>query len=74
MDPTVIVAIIGAASIMVASLSFWLTKHAERRDALQQRKLDHYRELLLAISDLAVDGREGRAARRTLTRSALREA
>ena len=63
MDPTVIVAIIGAAaSIMVASLSFWLMKHAERRDALQQRKLDHYRELLLAIPDLAVDGKERRGS------------
>jgi hypothetical protein len=56
-DPTVIVAIIaGAASIIVAALSFWLTKRAERKDALQQRKLEHYRALLSAISDLAVDG------------------
>jgi hypothetical protein len=51
------IAIISAAvSIIIAAGSFYLTKRAERRDALQQRKLEHYRELLCAISDLAVDG------------------
>ena len=57
MDATIKVAIISAAaSIIVASLSFVLNKSAERQDALQQRKLNHYKELLSAISDLAVDG------------------
>ena len=71
MDSTVIVAIIaGATSIIVASLSFWLTKRAERRDALQQRKLEHYRELLLAISDLAVDGVEKEQANQRFARAA----
>lgn len=36
-------------------MSFVLTKIAERRDVLQQRKLSHYQELLSAISDLAID-------------------
>jgi len=65
MDPAITVAFIaGAVSIFVAALSFWLTKRAERRDALQQRKLEHYRELLLAISDLAVDGVDKEEANR----------
>lgn len=71
MNPTITVAIIaGAASIVVAAVSFWLTKHAERRDALQQRKLEHFRELLLAISDLAVDGVDKEEANRRFARAA----
>lgn len=71
MEPTITVAIIaGAASIVVAALSFWLTKRAERRDALQQRKLEHYRELLFAISDLAVDGVDKEAANQRFARAA----
>ncbi|UCD88663.1 MAG: hypothetical protein JSW04_09335 [Desulfobacterales bacterium] len=71
MDPTITVAIIaGAVSIIVAALSFWLTKRAERLDALQQRKLEHYRELLLAISDLAVDGVDKEEANRRFARAA----
>lgn len=40
----------------MAALSFALNKRAERKTALQQRKLAHYQELLNALSDLAVDG------------------
>lgn len=51
------VAIISAsASVVVAALSFALNKRAERKAALQQRKLVHHQELLNALSDLAVDG------------------
>jgi hypothetical protein len=57
MDASVQVAIISAsASVIVVAVSFGLTKRAERLDTLQQRKLEHYRELLCSISDLAVDG------------------
>jgi len=57
METSVIVAIISAsASIVVAALSFALNKRAERKAALQERKLAHYQELLNALSDLAVDG------------------
>ena len=71
MNPTITVAIIaGAVSIIVAALSFLLTKHAERRDALQQRKLEHYKELLLAISDLAVDGVDKAEANQRFARAA----
>lgn len=57
METSIIVAIISAsASIVVAALSFALNKRAERKDALQERKLAHYQELLNALSDLAVDG------------------
>ncbi|MBI4559846.1 MAG: hypothetical protein HY706_19835 [Candidatus Hydrogenedentes bacterium] len=57
MEATIVVAIISAsASIAVATFSFVFSKWAERRAALQQRKLAHYQELLNAISDLAIDG------------------
>ncbi len=57
MDKTIIVAIISAsASIIVAAISFVLNKRAERKTALQQRKVAHYQELLNSLSDLAVDG------------------
>lgn len=56
MSPTILVAIITAsASIVIAALTFVMTKRAERKDILQQRKLSHYQELLSAISDLAID-------------------
>lgn len=56
MNPIILVAIIGAlASIIIAASTFVLTKRAERKDVLQQRKLSHYQELLSAISDLAID-------------------
>lgn len=54
METTVQVAIITAsASIIIAALTFYLNKKAERRDSIQQRKLEHYQELLNAISDSA---------------------
>ena len=54
---SITVAIISAsATVIVAALSFALNKWAERKTALQQRKLTHYQELLNALSDLAVDG------------------
>ena len=42
--------------MVAAVLSFVLNKRAERLSALQERLLAHYRELLSALSDLAVDG------------------
>ena len=57
METSIIVACISAsASIIVAALTFALNKRAERKTALQQRKVAHYQELLNALSDLAVDG------------------
>lgn len=57
METSIIVAVISAAaSIIVAALSFALNKRAERKAALQQRRVAHYQELLNALSDLAVDG------------------
>jgi hypothetical protein len=57
METALQVAIVSAAlSIIGASLTFYLTKRAERRDRHQQRKLEHYSQLLGAISDLASDG------------------
>jgi len=56
MDTTVQVAIIAAAaSIIAAVVGFVFNKRAERADALQERMVNHYRELLCALSDLAVD-------------------
>jgi hypothetical protein len=45
--------IVGAIGVASGAISFYLTKRAERQDGLQERKREHYRELLGAISDLA---------------------
>jgi hypothetical protein len=56
MDTTVQVAIVAAAaSVVGAVVSFVLNKRAERVNALTQRKIEHYRELLAALSDVAID-------------------
>lgn len=56
MNPTIVVAIISAAAaVIAATISIAFTKRAERKDVLQQRKLNHYQELLSGISDLAID-------------------
>ncbi|MFZ5452297.1 MAG: hypothetical protein ACOZF2_10590 [Thermodesulfobacteriota bacterium] len=44
-----------SATVIVAALSFFLNKRAERKAALQQRKLAHYQELINALSDLVND-------------------
>src|SRR5437660_4462260 len=57
MNGSIQVAIItAAASIIVAAVSFILTTRQKRSDELRQRKMEHYRELLSSISDLAVKG------------------
>ena len=57
METSIVVAIISAStSVIIAALTFALTKRAERKTTLQQSKIDHYQKLLNAVSDLAVDG------------------
>jgi hypothetical protein len=59
------VALIAAsASILVAAITFFLTKSKERSVQLQQRKQSQYQELLSAISDLADDSVTVKQARR----------
>ena len=58
MSGSVMVAIITVSgSIVVAALSFFLTKWSERKADWQKRKINHYAVLLSSLSDLAVDGR-----------------
>ena len=57
MDNTIIGIIISVVgSIVVASLTFYLTKRHELNVKWQKEKLESYKFLLTAISDLAVDG------------------
>lgn len=57
MEAVVQVAIISAAaSVVVAMITSALTKRAERRDELHRNEIEHYRELLSSISELAIDG------------------
>jgi hypothetical protein len=57
MNATIIVAVISAsASILAASLTFYLTKRHELAVQLRNEKLNHYKILLSSVSDLAVDG------------------
>ena len=57
MNDAITVAIISAAaSVVAASLSFYLTKRHELAVQLRSEKLNHYKALFSALSDLAVDG------------------
>lgn len=63
MNDAVVVAIItAAAGVMVAALTFYLTKRHELDVQLRNEKLNHYKVLLSALSDLAVDGTDKEAA------------
>jgi hypothetical protein len=41
----------------VAALTFYLTKRHQTRADWKREKLEHYRKLLVSLSDLAVDGK-----------------
>lgn len=57
MDASILVAIISASgSIIVASLTFYLTKKYQIQAELRRDKIDHYKVLLSSLSDLATDG------------------
>jgi hypothetical protein len=57
MNEAIVVAIIAAsASIIVAALTFFLTKRYELYVQWRSEKMNHYRVLFSALSDLAVDG------------------
>ena len=57
MEKTIIVSIISVSgSIIVAALTFYLTKWHEIKVEWQKQKLNHYKVLLTSLSDLAVDG------------------
>ena len=57
MDDTILVAIITVSgSILVAALTFYLTKRHEIKVQWQREKINHYKVLLSALSDLATDG------------------
>src|SRR5437762_9600097 len=53
-----------SGTILVAAITFFLTKSKERGVQLQQRKQSQYQELLSAISDLADDSVSLEQARR----------
>lgn len=57
MNEAVIIAIITASgSLLLAALTFYLTKRHELSVQWRQEKLNHYKVLLSSLSDLAVDG------------------
>lgn len=57
MTDSILVAIITASgSILVAALTFYLTKRHQLKVEWQKEKLNHYKVLLSSLSDLAVDG------------------
>ena len=63
MNDAVVVAIVtAAASVVVAALTFYLTKRHELAVQLRNEKLNHYRVLFSALSDLATDGADKDAA------------
>lgn len=59
MDSSILIAIISAsASILVAALTFYLTKRYQTNSEWKKEKLEHYRKLLSALSDLAIEGKD----------------
>jgi len=57
MNTTIIATLITVSgSIMVAALTFYLTKKHEIKVEWQKQKLNHYKVLISSLSDLAVDG------------------
>jgi hypothetical protein len=56
METSVLVAVITASSsILIAALTFFLTKRHQLKVEWQHKKLEHYMNLLLSLSDLAID-------------------
>ena len=55
-DSIIITLITVSGSILVAALTFYLTKRHELSVEWQHEKLNHYKVLLSALSDLATDG------------------
>ncbi len=57
MNTNILVAIISTSgSIIVASLTYYFTKRMQTKTEWQREKMNHYKVLLSALSDLAVDG------------------
>ncbi|MEZ4808761.1 MAG: hypothetical protein R2819_00260 [Allomuricauda sp.] len=57
MDSAIIIALISlAGSIIVASMTYYLSKKEGIRKEWRNEKINHYRKLLSSISDLAIDG------------------
>jgi len=58
MDTAILVTIITTSgSIILASLSFYLTKRYQIKTEWQKEKINHYKTLTSALSDLATDGK-----------------
>jgi hypothetical protein len=58
MESSILIAIIAAGgSIIVAAFTVMATKIYQTKSEWKKEKLEHYRKLLISISDLAVDGK-----------------
>ena len=47
-----------SGSILLATISYYFTKRQQREAAWRELKMNHYKELLLSISDIAVDNND----------------
>lgn len=66
MNDTITVALITVSgSILVAALTYYLTKRHELEVQWQTEKLNHYKALFSSLSDLAVDGMDKNEANKT---------
>jgi hypothetical protein len=61
-EPIIVALITVSGSILVAALTFYLTKSQERSIRWRNEKLNHYKVLFSALSDLAVDGTDKKEA------------
>ena len=67
MDTNVLVAVITVSgSILVASLTYYFTKHSQTKTEWQHEKMNHYKVLISSLSNLAVDGKDGESYRTSM--------
>lgn len=62
-DGIIVASITAAASILGAAITYMLTKRHERAAQWQSDKLNHYKVLFSALSDISVDGTDKQAHR-----------
>jgi hypothetical protein len=63
-NEVMVAAITASGGVIVAALSYFLTKRQQREAAWRDSKLNHYKALLSAISDLAVNNQDVEAHHR----------
>ena len=72
MGSNILIAVItSSGTILVAVATFYLTKRHQFKVEWRHKKLNHYKVLLSALSDLAVDGTDKEEANKRFALAAI---